>query len=51
MATDPLLDNDATWSKRDYASSADDPHEGDDVYDVHSRNDGIGINGVPYKTW
>ena len=51
MATDPALDNDATWAKRAYASSADEPREGDDVFDVHSRSEATGINGVPYRLW
>jgi general secretion pathway protein G len=51
MATDPALDNDATWAKREYASSADEPREGEDVFDVHSRSEGSGINGVPYRSW
>lgn len=51
MATDTTLDNDSTWAKREYASSADDPREGEDVYDVHSRSDAIGIDGIPYREW
>ena len=43
--------NEETWAKRCYASPPDEPSEGDDVFDVYSKSEDVGLNGVPYKKW
>lgn len=51
FATDTNLAAAATWGKRSYVSPPDDPKEGDDVFDVYSLHEGVGINGIPYREW
>jgi len=55
MPSDPFAEpgqtGGETWGKRSYASPPDAPAEGDDVFDVYSRSDRVGLNGLAYREW
>jgi len=54
---DPFFTGDAstlaadTWNVRAYGVPLDGGSGGDDVFDVTSKSDGVGLNGIPYKDW
>src|ERR1700676_2836665 len=40
-----------TWDVRAYGSVEGGPQAGRDVFDVTSRSERTGLNGIPYKDW
>ena len=51
FATDSNASAEETWGKRSYSSSFDKPEEGEDVYDVYSLSNEVGINQQAYSEW
>lgn len=55
LPRDPFAENgvpaEDSWGLRSYASSAEDPQPGDDVYDVFSLSNDKGMNGIAYREW
>ena len=49
LPRDPITGEE--WGVRSYASPADAPQSGEDVFDVYTLAPGNGINGRPYRDW
>lgn len=47
----PELTPGETWQLRSYKSTADNPQEGEDVFDVSSRSARESLNGTLYRQW
>lgn len=48
---DPSLPAERTWGLRSSSSPPSAPAAGDDVFDVHSTSDAIGLDGTPVSSW
>jgi general secretion pathway protein G len=51
IPVDPMT-GEAEWGLRSYQDDADSTSwGGENVYDVYSLSEGVGLNGVPYSKW
>jgi general secretion pathway protein G len=51
IPVDPMT-GEAEWGMRSFQDTPDAPSwGGENVYDVFSLSEGIGLNGVPYSEW
>lgn len=51
FSPDPLEPAASTWNTRAYASRADDPQPGADVFDVSSKSTRTALDGTAYAAW
>jgi len=51
MNPDTTLSPAQSWGKRSYASPPDAPSPGEDVYDIFSTSERLGLNGVAYREY
>jgi len=51
MNPDTTLSPAESWGKRSYASPVDAPSPGEDVYDIFSTSERLGLNGVAYREY
>jgi len=51
MAGSEQGDSESTWETRSYDSSPDAFSSGKDVFDIRSKSEEVGINGIPYNQW